>query len=299
MQPPPPFDFSRQLVLITGKGGVGKTLVAAAMGQVAADRGKRTLVVESATRDQLAPLFGIRETGHAEARVKDRLSVINLNPPDNFREYVVKYLGQKRLYDTVFSNKVVDSFINTVPGLAELMMLGRLFYTCELSSSPRPDMVVLDGFASGHFLSLMTTPDAVLQSNLGGPLTRETERVKEFLATESRVGIIYVATPEELVVSEALEFLVKLRDKAPAKLIGVVLNRRYGWDTPTPAGGAAAVYAKHRADQVAKADQELERGMAKLKAEGLNLPVWRLAELGFVDEPLPPGFARQFLGELA
>ncbi len=290
-----PYSFKQQLVLITGKGGVGKTLLTAAMGKVAAARGKRTLLIESATRDQLAPLFGIPDTGHSEARAGERLSVINLNPPDNFREYVVKYLNQKRLYETVFSNRVVDSFINTVPGLAELMMLGRLYYNCELAPAPRPDLVVLDGFASGHFLSLMTTPDAILQSNLGGPLQKETERVRNFLAEEGRVGIIYVANPEELVVSEALEFLVKLREKAPAKLLGVVLNRRFGWEDVPRQGQNAVTYSAHRAEKARKADEILEEGMKKLAAEGLPLALWRLPELGFVQEPLTESFAADFL----
>lgn len=291
----PPYSFEHQLVLITGKGGVGKTLLTATMGKVAAARGKKTLLIESTTRDQLAPLFGIPDTGHAEARAGERLGVINLNPPDNFREYVVKYLNQKRLYETVFSNRVVDSFINTVPGLAELMMLGRLFYNCELSPPPHPDLVVLDGFASGHFLSLMTTPDAILQSNLGGPLQKETERVRAFLAQKDRVGIIYVANPEELVVSEALEFLVKLRERAPAGLIGVVLNRCTGWEAAAGPGGEAAHYAKHRAERARHADGILARGLEKLAAEGLSLPLWRLPELGFVDEPITAESATAFL----
>ncbi len=291
----PPYSFKHQLVLITGKGGVGKTLLTATMGRVAASRGKKTLLIESATRDQLAPLFGIPDTGHSEARAAERLNVINLNPPDNFKEYVVKYLNQKRLYETVFSNRVVDSFINTVPGLAELMMLGRLFYNCELAPAPRPDLVVLDGFASGHFLSLMTTPDAILQSNLGGPLQKETGRVRDFLAEEERVGIIYVANPEELVVSEALEFLVKLRERSPAKLIGVVLNRRAGWEAAAPGGGMAAEYARHRAGRARHADEILSLGLAKLAAEGLPLAHWRLPELGFVAEPLSADFSAAFL----
>ncbi len=288
--------LSRQLVLITGKGGIGKTLVTAALGQVAAAAGKKTLLIESAATDQLAPLVGVASTGHVESRVTDMLSIINLNPPDNFREYVVKYLGQKRLYDTVFSNRVVDSFVNTIPGMAELMMLGRLFYNCELAPPPRPDLVVFDGFASGHFLSLMTTPDAVLQSNLGGPLTRETERVKAFLADEKRCGILYVATPEELVVNETLEFLERLREKAPARLMGVVLNRSWS-GLPAAAGGPhTKSYLAHRRAGAERAEDALTLGLDRLKAAGMNLPLLRLPERGFVAEPVTPVFAAEFLG---
>ena len=222
--------LTKKLVFVTGKGGIGKTLVAAALGQAAAARfvteGRGdALITETALTDQIAPLFGHAPVGHRETEVAARLSTINLDPPLNFRDYVVKYLRQPGLYDRVFSNRLVQSFIDTVPGFAELMMLGRTFYTSELAPEPRPQFIAFDAFASGHFLSLMTTPDAVLAAGFGGPLARETERVKQFLSDSDKTGIVYVATPEELVVSEALDFLPKLFARSPARVVGIIVNR--------------------------------------------------------------------------
>jgi hypothetical protein len=283
--------LTRRLLLITGKGGIGKTLVAAAIGQEAAARGKRVLMVESAACAQLAPLFGVSGEGHETVAIRPGFSTLNIDPPDNFREYVVKYLGQKVLYDKVFGHKVVQSFINTIPGLAELMLLGRLFYHVELAPATRPDLVIFDGFASGHFLSLMTTPDAVLSSNLGGPVAREAARVKEFLGDAARCGIVYVAVPEELVVSEALDFLPQLAARSPAKVLGAAVNRVPA--APGGGAGAAAVYAGRRWHDAQAALTMLREGMAA-RVDGTV--VWTLPELGFIDEPLPADFGATFLG---
>jgi len=287
--------LARKLLLVTGKGGIGKTMVAATLGQASAAAGRSTLLVESAATDQLAPLFGAPSSPkHEEVKVGPNLAVVNLEPSENFREYVVKYLGQRLLYETVFSHRLVKTFINTIPGLAELMMLGRLFYQLELASGPRHQALVFDGYASGHFLSLMTTPDAVLQTNIGGPVAKESERVKGFLADREKTGIVYVATPEELVVSEVLDFLPKLVEKSPAKLLALVINKvpaPLGAPFGSPSTGAAAQYLAHQDAAARNALELLARGLERLKNEsGLDLPVYRIEDLGVVPEPFPVGF---------
>lgn len=286
--------FSRRLLLITGKGGIGKSLVAASLGQMAAESGLKTLIVESASLDQLAPLFGGGPTGHAVTPVGKNLATINLNPADNFKDYVTKHLGQRQLFEKVFSHKVVQSFIETLPGLAELMMLGRLYYECELAPGPRHDLVIFDGSASGHFLSLMTTPDAVLAAGLGGPLTRETERVRTFLADPKKVGTVYVAVPEDLVVSETLDFLPRLAAKSPAAISGLIMNRVPTWPATGLGSGAAAGYLARRASAAIDAMRTLTEGLTKAS---LAIPTWQLPELGFVEEPLPAGFGARLLAE--
>ena len=284
--------LSRKLLLVTGKGGIGKTLLTGCLGQLAAAAGKRVLLVEYVASDQLAPLFGATLVGHSERSVAPNIDCLNLDPTENFREYMTKYLGQRVLYDTIFSHKVVQSFIKTVPGLAELMLLGRLYYHCELAPEPRYDLVILDGFASGHFLSLMTTPAAVLHTALGGPLIRETERVSAFLADRDKCGIVYVAIPEALVISETLDFLPRLATHSPTAIAGLVLNR-----TPPPLSahslpGPAAEYLARKAESAATAEAMLTEGLAALSTHlSSPLPIWTLPEVGFVSEPLPVDFA--------
>lgn len=290
--------FARKLLLVTGKGGIGKTLVAAALAQRSAELGRKTLLVGSAARDQLSPLFGASATEAAPRQLAPNLECVNLHLSDNFRDYVVLYLGQKSLYDTVFSHKAVQSLMDMVPGLAELMLLGRLLYHAELAPSPRPDLIVFDAFASGHFLNLMTNPDAVLSSKVGGPLIRETERIKQLLSDSERTGILYTCVPEPLVISEALDFIPKLVKASPAKLLGVILNRMPLTTEPKSLPSAAEAYLLSRAEVAKDATEELIAGLLALEENGATLPTWMLPELGFVDEPLRQGFAEAwFRGE--
>ncbi|MBM4251747.1 MAG: ArsA family ATPase [Deltaproteobacteria bacterium] len=281
--------FSRKLLLVTGKGGIGKTLLTAALGQLAASQGKRVLLVEYVACDQLAPLFGGQLPGHTERTVAPRIDCVNIDPTENFREYVTKYLKQKRLYDTIFSHRVVKSFINTVPGLAELMLLGRLFYHCELQEARPYDLVILDAFASGHFLSLMTTPDAIRDTSIGGPLNKETERVRNFLQDASKCATVFVTIPEPLVVSETLDFLPLLREKSPSKVAALVVNRMPPDIMGLPMEGPATAYLRRAHTVAQEALATLKSGIADTK-----LPLWTLPELGFVPTPLPGDFAARF-----
>ena len=290
--------FARKLLLITGKGGIGKSLISAAIGQAAAEEGARVLIVENAAVDQVAPIFGLPSIGHQTTAVYPGLECINLNAEENFRDYVVKHLGQKRLFEKVLSHRVVQSFISMIPGLGELMFLGRLFYECELAPEPRYDLVIFDAPASGHFMSLMTTPDAVLGSNLGGPLRRETERVKAFLADRSKTGTLYIATPEELVVSEALDFLPRLVKAAPAEVMAVLVNRVPSWDPASldqVADSPSRAFLVHQQRAAAQALAALRDGLAT-SGDLRNLPVLIIPEDGSVTEPLKPGEGRRLLG---
>lgn len=291
--------FARKLLLITGKGGIGKSLISAAIGQAAAERGARVLIVENAAVDQIAPIFGRPTIGHQTTEVYPGLECINLNAEENFRDYVVKHLGQKRLFESVLSHRVVQSFISVIPGLGELMFLGRLFYECELAPDPKYDLVIFDAPASGHFMSLMTTPDAVLDSNLGGPLRRETERVKAFLADRSKAGILYIATPEELVVSEALDFLPRLAKAAPAELMAVLVNRMPTWNPAAldhGLGGAVQDFLLHQQNAATHALKTLKDGLTD-SADLRSLPVLIIPEDTDLVEPLKQGEGRRLLGE--
>jgi anion-transporting ArsA/GET3 family ATPase len=161
------------------------------------------------------------------------------------------------------------------------MTLGRLFYAAELNDAPnRPDVVVFDSYASGHFLSLMTTPDALISAGLGGPLVRETQRVRNFLADPQKCGVLYVLTPEELVVTEFRDFLPKLVRQAPAQIVGLVVNRLLS-DEALPG----------QLEKQRIAIQALQIHLDAFRAEfELPLPMLRLPELGFVEEPLAPDF---------
>lgn len=205
--------FDRKLVFITGKGGVGKTSFSVALAQSFKDKGKKVLLVESSKLPQL-PEYS-RGLG---------LDCLNLEISDCFKDYIVDNLGQPRLYEAVFSKDVVKTFLETIPGLGEVMLLGRLYWALNPRSGYDYDSIIFDAPSSGHFLSLLTTPKAMLETGIGGPLMGEVQKVYDFLKSGGS-SIVYLATPEELVVTEAIEFLPLIANKVEVPLELILLNR--------------------------------------------------------------------------
>lgn len=295
MQAPFAELLQKKLVMVTGKGGIGKTLTSVALAYQAQALGKKVCLVESSAHDQLAPLFGSAPLGHQHRELAPGITVINVNAQDNFRDFVIKHLGFAKLFEKVFTKPIVRSFIQMLPGIAELTLLGRLYYYSELDKEDAFDLVILDAFASGHFQSLMKTPDAVLHSGMVGPVIEETKRVRTFIADPEKVGVLLVAVPEDLVVAEALDFVARLHQETPAPLAALVLNRCF---PPFPAQKDAAPappelagglgHWQARAAAEAESIQRLREGLQQFAGSkgGRHFPVFQLAERGAFKEPL-------------
>lgn len=288
----------KKLLMVTGKGGIGKTLVTATLGAYAASKGLRVCLIEAAAQDQIAPLFGHKAAGHQYCEVLPNLFCFNLEAHANFRDYVTKYLGLPALLDKIFSRPLVTTLIDMLPGIAEIMLLGRLYYTCKVQKEHAFDLVIYDGFAFGHFLTLMTTPDAVIDAGFIGPVERETKLVKEFLADGDACGILSVATPESLVVKETLEFAEKLRAQVATPLLGIVLNRMWeippAAQIPQPAGPLASLseYLHYRAHTQEQSLTALKQGLASTGLKSSQL--YGLRDLGVWPEPLTVAAASQW-----
>ncbi|MFW7377645.1 MAG: ArsA family ATPase [Oligoflexus sp.] len=298
--------LAKKLVLVTGKGGIGKSLMAASLAQKAASEGQNVCMVESSAQDQLAPLFGYPPVGHKLSLLRPNISVINLNPQDNFRDFVVLHLGFARLFEKVFTKPIVRSFIQMLPGIAELTLLGRLYHLCEEKKDF--DLVVLDGFASGHFLSLLKTPDAVMNSGMVGPVIEETRKVREFIFDGSKVATMLVTTPEELVISEALDFSQRLFNEVPSSVSHIAVNRCLSVkqqilpseeEAEEEGIGFALGYLRRRILSERKNLQNLRDGLSKIYTQSQELAprLSLLPDRGAIDEPLPPGFAKHWFAE--
>ena len=211
--------------MVTGKGGSGKTFLSALLAIRAAEEGKKVLLVENNRCGQIQPLFGKPSKLNKEEFLYDNIWGINLEVEHCLREYIENYLGLKKLYDTVFMHPVIRSFFQVIPGLGDSMLLGRMFYSCELEKPSKYDLVIFDAPASGHFSQLLSMPSLVMHSGLGGPIVKELTKVHNFLSSPSKTGIIVTCLPESLVVSETLDLISLIHNKIDTKIAAVFINQ--------------------------------------------------------------------------
>ena len=207
--------LDRRLVVVTGKGGVGKSTVAAALATLAARRGKRVLVAEVDARERVAPMLGARPSGPVIHQVTNGSSTVNIDPRHALEEYALMVVKVRAIYQAVFENRVVRFFLRAVPSLAETLMLGKILHEArsEKDGKPRWDLVVVDAPATGHAVQLLGVPKALLDTVPAGPLRRDAEWMQALLVDPARTAVTLVSLPEEMPVSETIELDRQVRDQ--------------------------------------------------------------------------------------
>ena len=221
--------LAKDLVVVTGKGGAGKTTVAAALALAAASRGRRVVVAEVAARDELARALGGSGSGpFVERRVAPGLHHVSIDPQHAMEEYLVDQLPARALAEVLVRSRLFTYLAAATPGLRELLTMGKVW---ELAQPERRtpgaspyDLVVLDAPATGHGLALLQAPLTFADAARVGPINRQGRTIHQMLTDRTRTGIVAVAAPEELAVNEALAIRDALRDDLGLPLDRVVLN---------------------------------------------------------------------------
>jgi anion-transporting ArsA/GET3 family ATPase len=232
--------FDKRLVVVAGKGGVGRTTVAAAFAAAAARRGKRTLLCQTKSKERLSKLFGSAPVGTDLVRVRDRLWAVNMTPQAALREYGAMVLRSEFVAKQVLENKVSRTFLKAVPGLEDYSMLGKVwFHTTEEEEAGRPkwDLVILDGPATGHLLTMLSIPHAILAAVPEGPLTRPASATLELLRDPKRSAMTLVTLAEDMPSNEAIELARKQKDQIGMPFGPLIVNQLY---PPRFATGASA-----------------------------------------------------------
>ncbi len=206
--------LAKRLIVLSGKGGVGKSLVAAVLGLTASRRGKRTLLVEVDSPTELARFFDVSPVGHRETQVVNRLFAINLNPARVMDEYVKHVVKLDMLARRILESPIYHRFFAAAPGLEDLMVLGKVMTLEEahdgFSRRPRYDLVILDAPATGHGFYLLKTPQAALRVAPLGPIGSNARRILKLLRDKRKTAVSLVAIPEEMAAAEASELAKKL-----------------------------------------------------------------------------------------
>jgi anion-transporting ArsA/GET3 family ATPase len=223
------FCGQSHVLVLAGKGGVGKTTMTAAMARMAADVGKSVLIVELEGKSGIAAAFGRRDDlGYEEEALGAGVRARRLTPDDALVEYLEDH-GLKRVSKRLARSGLLDVVATAIPGIRDILVLGKVK---QLERAEVADLILVDAPATGHAITFLTSARGMVDAARGGPLRTQAQDVVELLSDPARCRVILVTLPEELPVSETIESAYTLEDKAGVQLGPVIVNAC----DPEPAG---------------------------------------------------------------
>ncbi len=198
--------LDKRLVVVTGKGGVGKSTVALALALAAAREGKRTILCEVASQEHLSHVFHRAQVGFHEVEMADNLWAISIDPDEAMREYVLLQLKVKAMRDLLFRSRVFTYLAAATPGLKELVTIGKIWELAlddrKVKQGRKYDLVILDAPATGHGVGFLQTPRTFANVARVGMIRQQADALDGFLRDPRRTGVAIVALPEEMPVNE-------------------------------------------------------------------------------------------------
>lgn len=200
-----------RLMVVAGKGGVGKTTVSAVMARAAADAGRRVLAVELEEKPTLAELL----------RSDDRIETMSLTPSDALAHYLNTH-GMARISRRLMNTGIIDIVSNASPGLDDLLVLAQLKSLARDRSDV--DLIVVDGPAAGHAITFLQSPAGLANAVTSGPVATQAREVLEMLHDPQRCQVVLVTTPDTTPVTELIETAFALEDRVGVQLGPVVVN---------------------------------------------------------------------------
>jgi len=218
---------TKRFLIVTGKGGVGKTTVCAASALALAHKGKRVLVCMCNAKERLSTMLGSAPIGATIAAVAPNVWAVNIDPESALHEYGTAALHSGTLYKLLFGNKYVRAFFRAVPGMQEWTMLGKAWWhTTEMLADKRPayDVVILDAPATGHGLDMLRVPKVILDVVPPGILRRDAERAWQLFRDPESCAVVLVTLPEEMPTSETIELAHAIQVELELPIGKVVVN---------------------------------------------------------------------------
>ncbi|MCP3982794.1 MAG: ArsA family ATPase [bacterium] len=225
--PPRPL-LERRLIVVTGKGGTGKTTVTAALAWGAASRGLRVCVVETGRDEEVPGLFGEAEppVGYEGRWLDCGANVMKMEPYAALAEYLQLQLRIPGLVTRLLDQPSFHALLDAAPGWRELITLGKVWHLLQppQSSDDHIDLLIVDAPATGHGLTFLDVPRVVVSAVRAGPLQRHASWVEDMVRDPTRTLLLPVTLPEELPVRETLELVARARAEVGIAIDRVVIN---------------------------------------------------------------------------
>jgi len=277
------FCAASRVMIVAGKGGVGKTTVTAVIAVAAARAGASVLIVEIEGKSGLARCFAAPPLEYGEAQLQPRIRARTLTPDEALLEYL-EDRGLRRISKRLVRSGALDVVATAVPGMQDILVLGKVK---QLEQAATADLILIDAPAAGHTVSFLQSPRGLLDAVRVGPVHAQANDVAEMLADPNRCRVVLVTHAEETPVNELVDTAFALEERVGVHLGPIVVNafptdpgplvpiaadaRLLGIDIPTADVVALDAAAEFRRDR-----HELARGHADRLARSLPLPQLRL-----------------------
>jgi anion-transporting ArsA/GET3 family ATPase len=219
--------LDRRLLFVTGKGGVGKSTVTAAIALLAAENGKRVLLVEVDSKGNLTALFEHAPVGFDPVEVYPGVHAMQMRTEASLREYLKLNLKVPVLARLGPLANMLEFVANAAPGVKEILTVGKVCWDVRESIEGRADwdLVVVDAAASGHVLAQLDSPRAIRELVQVGPVRQQTDWMVELLSDPAITALNVVTAPEEMPVNETIELVDRARREVDVPLGSVIVNR--------------------------------------------------------------------------
>jgi anion-transporting ArsA/GET3 family ATPase len=288
--------LDRRLIFVTGKGGVGKSTVATALGLLASRRGRRTIVAELASQERVQRAFAHEGEHFLEVELAQDLFTISIDPQHAMEEYLRVKTGA--LGHALGSSRLFGAFAMATPGMRELLSIGKVWELAQFERRTHGaapyDLVVVDAPASGHGVGILRTPKTFAEIARVGPIAHQGRTIAATIADPQFTAVIAVATAEEMPVTETLALDRSLRSdglELETVIVNAVYPHRFAEDevqvlgaaldraeTPLLRGALRAALSEH-SRAVTQRDQR-DRLQSGLKAPTVELPYVFAEEIG-------------------
>jgi anion-transporting ArsA/GET3 family ATPase len=237
--------FSKRLLVVSGKGGVGKTVVSSALALLASRQGKNVLLIKMDDQGRTSQLFGTPPLGDRVMPLREGISAVNLDPKTVAYDWILSQLKIKRLVRHIVDSRLFDSWFRVSPAIKEMISLGKVASLVDERTwwrkDPVWDLVIFDAPATGHGLGLLRLPEQASKL-LIGPLRKNALAVQALLENPTLTSLVLVTIPEEMPVNEVVHFYEEAKKRTQVTLSCLILNaafpRRVQGAEPSDLGAA-------------------------------------------------------------